>query len=172
MKRFTLLSFLWLMCSLPLLRCLLHAPYVLHSRCSEATRIAPMGTAGSCSRLWPGLSTCHYSRSYRDSETQTSSPAVLRYDAQAAASLRSSATLCRESIRDSVTLLRKIERTAAQVCRDASCLSFAWRKSLAQRKFAVACTPKQYYARWGGMLSRSVLSDFGLNCECRILLFV
>ncbi|CAN0362581.1 unnamed protein product, partial [Laminaria digitata] len=34
---------------------------------------------------------------------------------QAAASLRRSATLCRESLRDSVTLLRKIERIAAQV---------------------------------------------------------
>ena len=37
------------------------------------------------------------------------------YDMQAAASLRRSATLCRESLRDSVTLLRKIERIAAQV---------------------------------------------------------
>ncbi|CAN0314808.1 unnamed protein product, partial [Scytosiphon promiscuus] len=34
---------------------------------------------------------------------------------QGAASLRKSAALCRESLRESVTLLRKIEKTAAQV---------------------------------------------------------
>lgn len=40
---------------------------------------------------------------------------VVAVPLQAAASLRKSATLCRESLRESVTLLRKIERTAAQV---------------------------------------------------------
>ncbi|CAM9976274.1 unnamed protein product, partial [Choristocarpus tenellus] len=34
---------------------------------------------------------------------------------QAAARLRKSVALCRESLRESVTLLRKIEQTAAQV---------------------------------------------------------
>lgn len=55
------------------------------------------------------------------------------FSLQGAASLRRSAALCRESLRESVTLLKKIERTAAQV-RSICCTMVSAKTKIATRE--------------------------------------